>query len=120
APPAAGTPEVAGADELALRVALSAAADRSLTSLFGHAHAASGLLHVAALAVCLRHRALPGTTGTLVPWSASGARVATVAVEALGGACGSVRLSEHETAGRVPVLVADGGESALRLATWLA
>jgi acyl transferase domain-containing protein/3-hydroxymyristoyl/3-hydroxydecanoyl-(acyl carrier protein) dehydratase len=43
-----------------LRLGLAAGAQR-LTSLFGHAHAASGLVHVAAAILSLRHSALPGT-----------------------------------------------------------
>ena len=59
----------------------------NLSPLFGHAHAASGLLHVAAATSACRQRALPGRTGRpQVPWLPRHAkRRARVDVAALGG-----------------------------------
>ena len=70
---------------------LGLAADHTaLTTRFGHAHAASGLLHVAAAAIALKERMHPGeeTSGQphgATPWLAAGPRCAHVAVEAMGG-----------------------------------
>ncbi len=69
----------------------------SLAASFGHAHAASGLLHVAAATACLRERIrlAAGTDGLLLPaepWLGSGARAVTVQVDALGGQRASVTL----------------------------
>ncbi len=67
--------------------------DSIVSRLFGHAHAASGLLHVAAAAIALRHRTGPaGTpilasnpaTGSTLPRGA-GPRTATIGVEAMDG-----------------------------------
>ncbi len=61
----------------------SGSATHALTPRFGHAHAASGLLHAAAAAVSCRHRALPTPEGA-VPWL--GARQgADVEVETFSG-----------------------------------
>jgi acyl transferase domain-containing protein/3-hydroxymyristoyl/3-hydroxydecanoyl-(acyl carrier protein) dehydratase len=63
-------------------------ADTSVMSqLFGHAHAASGLLHVAAAVVACQHRTLPPRGGRpAMPWLPTrGARIARVEVTALGG-----------------------------------
>ncbi len=69
---------------------LSGEGPASLVPRFGHAHAASDLVHVAAAALTLHNRRLPGGR----PWLPSGvsARVARVAVP--GGP--SIRLSEAE------------------------
>ena len=56
-----------------------------ITRRFGHAHAASGLLHVAAAAVACRGRMKPGD-GAAQPWLDAGRLRARVSVEALGGA----------------------------------
>ncbi len=62
----------------------------SLSVSFGHAHAASGLLHVAAGILCLheRLRLSAGTDGALhpaEPWLCDGPRRVRVQVDALGG-----------------------------------
>src|SRR5262249_20949987 len=67
-----------------------------LTPLLGHAHAASGLLLVAASALALQRRLRPvlsGQTGVW-PWLA-GPRRAEVRIEALGGQAAAVHLREH-------------------------
>ena len=71
-----------------------AAGGIDLTPLTGHAHAASGLLQVAAAALALERRALPTPDGPR-PWipGASGRR-ALVATSALGAAAASVGLRE--------------------------
>ncbi len=58
----------------------------SATTLFGHSHAASGLLHVAAAALCCGHRVLPASPGAgqITPWTAKPASVLIV-TRALGG-----------------------------------
>ncbi|CAO3409769.1 beta-ketoacyl synthase N-terminal-like domain-containing protein [Azospirillum largimobile] len=56
-----------------------------VTRRFGHAHAASGLLHVAAAIVACRGRIKPGE-GAAQPWLDGGRLHARVSVEALGGA----------------------------------
>jgi 3-hydroxymyristoyl/3-hydroxydecanoyl-(acyl carrier protein) dehydratase len=56
----------------------------SLHTRFGHAHAASGLLHVAAAALCCAHRLLPGSDGTVTPWKGRAPRGALVVTRALG------------------------------------
>jgi acyl transferase domain-containing protein/3-hydroxymyristoyl/3-hydroxydecanoyl-(acyl carrier protein) dehydratase len=71
----------------------------SLTPQLGHAHAASGLLHVAAAALACHHHATPGGPGAPpAPWwpADDGAprRRVEVDVEALGGASSRVTLTE--------------------------
>lgn len=56
-----------------------------VTRRFGHAHAASGLLHVAAAIVSCRGRMKPGDA-VAEPWLDAGRLRARVRVEALGGA----------------------------------
>jgi len=56
-----------------------------ITQRFGHAHAASGLLHVAAAVVACRGRMQP-TDGPARPWLGSGPLRTRVTVKALGGA----------------------------------
>lgn len=60
-----------------------------LTAALGHAHAASGLLHVAVAALCLHHRRQLGGA----PWS--GPRVADVRISAMTGAAAAWRLTGH-------------------------
>ncbi|MDQ3263752.1 MAG: 1-acyl-sn-glycerol-3-phosphate acyltransferase [Myxococcota bacterium] len=81
-----------------------------LEPLFGHPHAASGLLHVAAAALCCAHRALPGERG-LKPWFTRGPRRAQVKVSALGDQAASVWLEEAPAKARRPgpVLVDEAG-----------
>ncbi|MBW1883170.1 MAG: beta-ketoacyl synthase, partial [Deltaproteobacteria bacterium] len=65
-----------------------------LTQRFGHAHAASGLLHLAAAALSIHHRRLPSGQ----PWLSKGARSARVAVAAMDGLhaeAASWQLGEH-------------------------
>ncbi len=67
----------------------------SLTPLFGHSHAASGLLHVAAAALSCHYRTLPAIKNQQsVPWLISNQRSATVSIDALGGDYSSVFLKE--------------------------
>ena len=55
--------------------------ETSLTPLFGHAHAASGLLHLAAAALTLHHKVRSGGS----PWLSAGTRRADVRVVAMDG-----------------------------------
>src|SRR5262249_18777820 len=58
----------------------------SLLSVFGHAHAASGLLHVAAAALACDHRALPAPNGPAMLWlPAERERTAAVSVHTFSG-----------------------------------
>ena len=71
----------------------------ALTQRFGHAHAASGLLHVAAAAICLQERMLlaedvQGQPQPSTPWLADSPRTATVRIDALGGQTATVRLQQ--------------------------
>jgi 3-oxoacyl-(acyl-carrier-protein) synthase/3-hydroxymyristoyl/3-hydroxydecanoyl-(acyl carrier protein) dehydratase/1-acyl-sn-glycerol-3-phosphate acyltransferase len=67
-----------------------------LHGLFGHAHAASGLLHVAAAALCCGCRALPSTTpvDAIAVWKGRAPRAALVWIEAAGAQNASVWLEE--------------------------
>ncbi len=73
--------QAAAASQLALGLAPEHTA---LTQQFGHAHAAAGLLHVAAAALCVKHGLYLGATPP-APWLAAGPRTAQVQVDALGG-----------------------------------
>ncbi|MDP1569498.1 MAG: beta-ketoacyl synthase N-terminal-like domain-containing protein [Vicinamibacterales bacterium] len=68
----------------------------SLVPVVGHAHAASGLVHVAAGALALHHRLRPVARGGVVtPWLADTERRAvTVAMDATGGQRAVVHLVE--------------------------
>jgi 3-oxoacyl-(acyl-carrier-protein) synthase/3-hydroxymyristoyl/3-hydroxydecanoyl-(acyl carrier protein) dehydratase len=59
----------------------------SLRALFGHAHAASGLLHVVAAALCCGHRVRPGALGAgrIAPWKGKAPLCALIVTQALGG-----------------------------------
>ena len=70
----------------------------ALTAQFGHAHAASGLLHVAAAALCVEHGLRLSSSGPAVPWLAASPRTAHVQVEALGGQSAGVTLTSARTA----------------------
>ncbi|HEX4945167.1 MAG TPA: beta-ketoacyl synthase N-terminal-like domain-containing protein [Blastocatellia bacterium] len=79
---------------------------QSLTAQFGHAHAASGLLHVAAGALALHHRCLPGTTAPL-PWLPRAQRLtADVAVDSFAGQRAVVHLAAAPDDSAVPMLLA--------------
>ena len=56
-------------------------------TLFGHSHAASGLLHVAAGALCCGHRVLPGAPGAgrITSWQGETPLSASIVTQALGG-----------------------------------
>ncbi len=68
----------------------------NLSPLFGHAHAASGLLHIAAATLACYYRFLPtGNGNQAVPWQASQAsRSARISIQALGGESATVLLTE--------------------------
>jgi acyl transferase domain-containing protein len=68
----------------------------SLVPVVGHAHAASGLVHVAAGALALHHRLRPvGRGGVVTPWLADTERRAVaVTVDATGGQRATVHLVE--------------------------
>ncbi|HEY1909448.1 MAG TPA: beta-ketoacyl synthase N-terminal-like domain-containing protein, partial [Vicinamibacterales bacterium] len=68
-------------------------ANSALTSQFGHAHACSGLLHVAAAALACHHRMVPDAPSPARPWLATpDGRIAEVRVGALGGQHATVML----------------------------
>ena len=74
-----------------------------LTSRFGHAHAASGLLQIAATASALHHNTFPHPG--LWPWlKGSSARSATLTIDALGGGRSQVRLSESAQSTTTPIV----------------
>jgi len=88
---------------------------RSLTPLFGHAHAASGLLHLAAAALALHGRVHPGGR----PWLSASPRRATVRVRAMDGlGAATWQLREHAPALRIDAL-ASRTEASAGAATWL-
>lgn len=60
------------------------ATNAGLTPRLGHAHAASGLLHVAAAVEACARRAVPSAVGPMPWFPRDGARVAQVHVDALG------------------------------------
>ncbi|MFT4976256.1 MAG: 3-oxoacyl-(acyl-carrier-protein) synthase/3-hydroxymyristoyl, partial [Myxococcota bacterium] len=62
-----------------------------LTPMLGHAHAASGLMHLAAAALCLHHRRFPGGA----PWPDT--RTADVSAVAMTGATDAWRLTGHRS-----------------------
>ena len=58
-----------------------------LTPLFGHAHAASGLLHIAAAALSCRYSAFPSGHDMPVPWPCSDSPMTVkISIEAMKGA----------------------------------
>src|SRR5262249_11972810 len=78
-----------------------------LTPLLGHAHAASGLLHVAAAALALHHQFVPpvagGAAAPLLP--AASPHAAEISVASFGGDTGRVRLAQEPGApGRALIL----------------
>jgi len=73
---------------------------RAITPLFGHAHAASGLLHVAAgIAALYRRMSLGAPAKPAVPWLSPVPRRLEVRVSALGGQRATVRLHEGDAGG---------------------
>jgi acyl transferase domain-containing protein/1-acyl-sn-glycerol-3-phosphate acyltransferase len=71
-----------------------AGAGLDLAASFGKAHAANGLLHVAAAALALRHGARPQAGAAATPWF--GERIAEVSVSVLEAAPTSTRLKGDE------------------------
>ncbi len=68
---------------------------QSVTPIIGHAHAASGLLHVAAAVLACRYRARPTTPGSLsIPWLSEKGRSARVKIHALGGQSSVITVEE--------------------------
>jgi 3-oxoacyl-(acyl-carrier-protein) synthase/3-hydroxymyristoyl/3-hydroxydecanoyl-(acyl carrier protein) dehydratase/1-acyl-sn-glycerol-3-phosphate acyltransferase len=74
-------------DEHGRKPGLTLGESENLRALFGHAHAASGLLHVAAAALCCGHRVLPGATGAgrITAWKGKAPLSAAIVTQALGG-----------------------------------
>ena len=74
-------------DEHGRKPALTLGEGESLRGLFGHAHAASGLVQVAAAALCCGHRVLPGAPGAgrITPWKGKAPLSAVIVTQALGG-----------------------------------
>lgn len=72
----------------------------SVTSLFGHAHAASGLLHVASAIAALYRRMSLGRPGKpAAPWLSPVARQLDVRVSALGSQRATVHLRQGDAGG---------------------
>ncbi|MGB0589602.1 MAG: beta-ketoacyl synthase N-terminal-like domain-containing protein [Myxococcota bacterium] len=94
-------------EEGAARLSLSSGPEApGLTPQLGHAHAASGLLMVAAGAVACRYRASAAEAGGVAPWPpTSEPEHVAVTVEALGGATHRMVLSTGEAA--APPVVID-------------
>ena len=88
--------EPAGAGALRLlRADGEPATPVDLAARLGHAHAASGLLHVAAAALACHHRALPAASGSAAtPWLSRGPRRAEVTTSAFSGRTATVRLRD--------------------------
>jgi 3-oxoacyl-(acyl-carrier-protein) synthase/3-hydroxymyristoyl/3-hydroxydecanoyl-(acyl carrier protein) dehydratase/1-acyl-sn-glycerol-3-phosphate acyltransferase len=74
-------------DEHGRKPGLTLGEGESLRALFGHAHAASGLLHVAAAALCCGHRVLPAAPGAgrITSWKCKAPLGASIVTQALGG-----------------------------------
>ncbi|PCI37634.1 MAG: beta-ketoacyl synthase [Elusimicrobia bacterium] len=85
----------------------------SLTGRFAHAHAASGLLHVAAAALCLSRNTRLAPEGAARPWLPSAhARTAKIRIDALGDQHAEVVLEETQKAS-VPVAPIDNPDLAV-------
>lgn len=78
----------------------------SLTPRFGHAHAASGLVHVVAAALACHHNTLPTSQeekGSARPWRVSKRPIsAVVSVHALGGESASIHLKSDMQGHKAP------------------
>lgn len=119
-------PSPADPDRSALLVLGLGGERLGLTPRVGHAHAASGLLHVAAGVLACHHRAFPAHASEMgflhrgrgrsddarsfaaVPWLVPGRRRAEVRMEALGGGRGAVEIREERTGRAGPLLVEEG------------
>ncbi|MFZ2630341.1 MAG: beta-ketoacyl synthase N-terminal-like domain-containing protein [Desulfosalsimonadaceae bacterium] len=78
---------------------------QNVTPLVGHAHAASGLLHVATAALACHYRALPAGAGNkAIPWLSSYPRSAKVTINALGGESSTVIVKEDKITASGPLL----------------
>ena len=93
-------PDPTDASRASVRLDLDGTDAVSLTPEFGHAHAASGLLHVAAAVAMAHRRAVPPATARrrlAAPWlPVAGARHANVHIEALGEQAMDVVVRPHE------------------------
>jgi PfaB family protein len=70
---------------------------QNITPLTGHAHAASGLLHIATAALACHYKALPAGVGNkALPWISSHTRSARVTINALGGESATVIVKEDK------------------------
>ncbi|MCD6586719.1 MAG: hypothetical protein J7K96_13255, partial [Desulfobacteraceae bacterium] len=82
------------------KLTLSLSLDESgqnITPLVGHAHAASGLLHVATAALACHYKALPAGAGNkALPWLSPHERSAKVTINALGGESSTVIVKEDK------------------------
>lgn len=79
---------------------------QTISSLFGHAHAASGLLHIASAALACHERLLPMTEpGTPTLWlSPNQPRTAVVKIHELGGQSCDVNVQEYADQNRLSIL----------------
>ena len=97
-----------GAREGTLEVALTDT-DSGLSAKLGHAHAASGLLHLAAAVEACAHRAVPSRAGAM-PWlPSSGSRApgrnARVHVTTLGHGVSDIRIHAADTPSPKPLFL---------------
>lgn len=72
----------------------------NLSERFGSSHAAIGLVHVAAAALCCHHHLRPGST---TPWNPAGSRAVTVNIDALGGQRASIAVAQEPNAPAAPL-----------------
>jgi acyl transferase domain-containing protein/3-hydroxymyristoyl/3-hydroxydecanoyl-(acyl carrier protein) dehydratase/1-acyl-sn-glycerol-3-phosphate acyltransferase len=85
-----------GGEKTASLVLGTAGAATDLGGVFGNAHAATGLVHVAAAALALRHGARPNVGGPAMPWF--GERAVDVSISVLEAPVATVRLEARDTA----------------------
>lgn len=77
----------------------------TVTQLFGHAHAASGLLNVAAAVLACHERLLPATKADIIkPWAAANTRQALIEINTLSSQTDSIFIKEHEDNSRISAL----------------
>ncbi|PWV99358.1 acyl transferase domain-containing protein [Paenibacillus cellulosilyticus] len=110
----------AAADKSALVLGSTDKDALELASRFGHSHAASGLLHVAAGALALHYRLKPsGSYRKPRPWLRGDiARSVQVEIHGLGGAAAAVLLTEGE--GGAPFALQQSRRTRLTLHTYAA
>ena len=69
--------------------------DSPITRIIGHAHAASGLLHVAAATLACYEKLLLSAASKPLPWLSTHTRTANVHIASLNGKEASIAVQEH-------------------------